>query len=197
MAEVRDRILGAAIEAASIHGIGRMSVGDVARRAGLSRPTVYKHFPSKQDLLSAAVQHEAQKLLGAVLAAVDEVDDPREALNAGVRTALRLVREHPLLDRVVRTEPERLVPLLTTDDGLVLSVLRPPVEAVVAAKLGLSDPVVARRLADLLTRLLISYALNPPDDPPEVVADVLIGMTFDGVGSLVARRRATSEGRAR
>jgi hypothetical protein len=42
-----------------------------------------------------------------------------------------------------------------------------------------------RRVADMLARLLISYALNAPDDPPEVVAEVLAAVMVDGATSLV------------
>ena len=55
MDSMGERILVATIEAASVHGIGRLSVADVAKRAGVSRPTVYKHFPSKDALVAAAV----------------------------------------------------------------------------------------------------------------------------------------------
>ena len=100
---------------------------------------------------------------------------------AAVLLTLELARQHPLLDRVVRTEPERLVPLLTTDEGLVLPLARAPVEAVIGERFpGLGD-VVRRRTADVLVRLLISFALNAPDDPPEVVADVVAGLLVDGV----------------
>jgi AcrR family transcriptional regulator len=189
--ELGERILDAAVEAASIHGITRLSVADVAKRAGLSRPTLYKRYPSKQALVSAAIIREAARLIGAVQRAVDAVDavDPGEggkaALIAGMGTALRLLREHPLLDRIVRSEPETLIPALTTDDGLVLSVVRPPIEAMIADHFGPLDPVTSRRIADMLTRLLISYALSAPDDPPEVVATVVAAVVVDGASSLV------------
>lgn len=186
MSAVASRILTATIEAASIHGIGRLSLSDVAKRAGLSRPTVYKHFPSKDALVEAAVQREITVVLEAVLRETETVDDPKEALTVGLRTALLLAREHPLLDRVVRTEPERLVPLLATDDGRVLALLRPPIEEIISRKLRTRDQVVVRRLADTLVRLVISYALNPPDDPPEVVVDVLLDVIFSGVDSMLA-----------
>ena len=180
MGDVGDRILAGAVEAASIHGIGRMSVGDVAARAGLSRATVYKHFASKDELVAAAVRREATALIDAVVAHVAGVADLREAVTEAVLVTLQLARAHPLLDRVVRTEPERLVPLLTTDDALVVPVLRGPVEAVVQERLPDLDAVVVRRVADVLLRLLISYALSAPDDPPEVVAAVVGGLVVDG-----------------
>jgi AcrR family transcriptional regulator len=187
--QLGERILDAAVEAASIHGITRLSVADVARRAGLSRPTLYKRYPSKDALVSAAIVREAARVIEAVQQAVDAVDPgegSKAALIAGIGTALRVLREHPLLDRIVRTEPETLVPTLTTDDGLVLSVVRPPIEAMIAARFEPPlDPVTSRRVADMLTRLLISYALNAPDDPPEVVATVVAAVMVDGASSLV------------
>lgn len=186
MIDARERILAAAVEAAAVHGLRKLSVADVAKRAGLSRPTVYKHFESKEVLVAAAVQREASAMIGAVRQVVDGIDDPRAALEAGVLLALRLVREHPLLDRVVRTEPEALVPVLTTDDGLVMSAIRLPVEQMIAAKFPGLDPVAGRRLADVLARLLVSYALNAPDDPPEVVAALVTAFLADGALSMHA-----------
>jgi AcrR family transcriptional regulator len=192
--DVSDRILSAAVEAAAVHGVNRLSVADVAKRAGMSRPTLYKHFPSKDALVAATVQREAAAMAQAVRDVVDPIDDPRRALEAGVLLALRLVREHPLLDRVVRTEPETLVPLLTTDASPVMAALRVPVEGMVAAKLPCLDEVASRRLADVLVRLLVSYGLSAPDDPPEVVAGLVAGFLVDGVGS--ATLAATVHGEA-
>jgi AcrR family transcriptional regulator len=174
------RILDAAIEAAAIHGISRLSVGDVATRAGLSRPTLYKYFPNKDALVAAAVEREARQLVVAVLAAAEAHDSPKDSLEAGFLTALRLTREHPLLDRIIRTEPETLVPLLTTDGGPVLLLVRQTVERVITSRSPDLDPVMARRTADVITRLLVSYAISAPDDPPEVVAASVASFLVDG-----------------
>jgi TetR/AcrR family transcriptional regulator, repressor for uid operon len=42
------------------HGYGKFNLSDVAAQAGISRPTLYKHFSSKEDLLSAFSQFELQ-----------------------------------------------------------------------------------------------------------------------------------------
>jgi len=177
----RDRILTATIEAASIHGLARLSVSDVAQRAGLSRPTLYKHFPSKDDLIAAAVQREAAALVAEVVAATGPGVGPREGLEAAVLIALRQTRDHPLLDRIVRTEPETLVPLLTSDSGPVMLLVRQTSEAIINNTMPGLDPVRARRFADLVTRLLISYAISAPDDPPEVVAAAVVSILADGI----------------
>ena len=102
--DVRDRVLQAAVEAAAIHGISRLTVGDVAKRAGVSRPTLYKHFRSKEELVAAAVEREADRMVSAV-APAELPDDPRAALEAGILAVLQVTRDHPLLDRLIRTEP--------------------------------------------------------------------------------------------
>jgi AcrR family transcriptional regulator len=165
-----EQILDAAIEAASIHGISRLAVGDVAARAGLSRQTLYRHFPSKDALVAAAVQREATTIIDDAVAAAAGSHDARSGLEAAALAVLGAAREHPLLDRIVRTEPETLLPLLTADGGPVAVQVRTTIETAMGERLGPADPLHLRRLADMVTRLLISYAVSAPDDPPEVVA---------------------------
>ena len=180
----RDRILQAGVEAASIHGISRLTVGDVAKRAGVSRPTLYKHFHSKEALVAAAVEREADRMVEA--AAIHELPaDPRAALEEGIRSVLRVTRDHPLLDRLIRTEPETLLPLILEDGGPVSLRVRGTIEAILRERFDPVDEVVLRRYADLVTRLIISYAVNAPDDPPEVVADIVATVLIDGAWSLI------------
>jgi AcrR family transcriptional regulator len=170
---VRDRILDAAIDVAIDHGIARLSVGDVARRAGLSRQTLYKYFPSKQALVAEVVLREADQIVRQVIEAAVPFDDPRDALEAGFRATLRLTREHPLLDRLVRTEPGSLLPLLTSAEGPVMSAVRDAVEGIVELKFPEISPYQRRRGADVIARLLVSYAVAPPEDQSEVVATTM------------------------
>ena len=176
--QTRDSIIDAGIEAVSLFGLNKLSMSDVATRAGISRPTLYKYFGSKDELVAAAVQREAESLVVSVLAAADGNTTPLEGLESAIAAALRLTREHPLLDRIIRTEPESLLPYLTTDriggdggtgGGAVLLFVRTATEALVRDRLEL-DEITSRRLADLIARLLVSYSISAPDDPPEVVA---------------------------
>jgi AcrR family transcriptional regulator len=180
---VADRLLDAAVEVATIHGLARLSVGDVAKRAGLSRQTLYKHFSSRDALIAAAVVREATTLTTQIIAAAAPLDDPADALRAAIVATLRLTREHPLLDRLVRTEPETLLPFVVGDTGPVAGTVRAVVEQIIDQKTPGLSPVELRRVADLVTRLLISYAVSAPDDPPEVVADVLADVLTAGLNS--------------
>lgn len=175
------RILAAAIEAAAVHGVRRLSVSEVAQRAGVSRPTLYKHYASKDELIAGVVAAETERIVAEVVATVGDTDDPREAIEIAILTTLRLAREHPLLDRIVRTEPETLLPLLTADGGPAVPAIREVVQSILAVRLPHLTEVEHRRAADALTRLLVSYAVSAPDDPPEVVASTLSHLLVGGV----------------
>ena len=172
----RERLLDAALEAAAVHGLAKLSVGDVARQAGLSRQTLYKHFPSKDALVAETILREAQRMVVQIVAAADAEPDPQRSLEVAILTTLQVARDHPLLDRLLTTEPESLLPLLTTEGSPAMVRVRSVVELLVAerspAGVG-DDPVALRRFADVVTRLIISYAISAPDDPPEVVAHYL------------------------
>ena len=169
------RLLDAALEAATLHGISKLSRGEVAGRAGLSRQTLYRYFPSKDALVSAVVSAETSQLIEKVVAAALPFEDPQESLEAGLLAALRVTRDHPLLDRLIRTEPEALLPLITTEGSPVMTQVRSIVEMILAERTPdvATDPVALRRFADVVTRLVVSYAVSAPDDPPEIVAHFL------------------------
>lgn len=169
---IEQRLLDAALEAGTIHGIAKLSMGDVAQRADLSRQTLYRYFPSKEALVTAVVSAETAKLVEQVVGAAGAQDDPRASLEAGLLAALRVCRDHPLLDRLVRTEPQTLLPLLVAEDSPAMVQIRAVVGHIVAERhpAVATDPVALRRFADVVTRLLVSYAVSAPDDSPEVVA---------------------------
>jgi AcrR family transcriptional regulator len=189
---VRTQLMVAALDAATVHGITKLSMGDVARTAGLSRQTLYRYFPNKDALVAEVVAEETARLIEQVLAAGAQHEDPRDRLEAGFLAALRATREHALLDRLVRTEPETLVPLLVADGGPVIAMVRPVVETVVASGQPHLDAVRLRRLADVITRLLVSYAVSAPDDPPEVVAEFVATALTHGAASTLTHGAAST-----
>ena len=150
-APVPERLLDAALDVAAMHGLNRLSVGDVAKRAGLSRPTLYKHFASRDELVSQMVLREAGRIVEQVIAAAERHDDPFESLHDAILTALHLLRGHPLLDRLLATEPEALLPLLIDGRGSVLdavhAVARQVMETAPEPALALSVPLVVEARA--------------------------------------------------
>lgn len=182
---VTDRLLDAALEVAAMHGLSRLSVGDVAKRAGLSRQTLYKHFGSREELISQTVLREAGRIVEQVIAAAETEDEPQASLERAIVETLTAVRDHPLLDRLVATEPEALLPLLIDGRSSVLDAISLICRQVLDGRLPEVAEDQTRAAADVLGRMLVSYAVRPPTDDPRVIArflsDAIIGGLVAGV----------------
>jgi TetR/AcrR family transcriptional regulator, repressor for uid operon len=178
----RARLLDAAFACAGRFGLGRTTMSDVAREARLSRQTVYRYFPSKHDLLMALVLREEEVLLETIRSAVEPHADLRPALEAAFRTILSQMRAHPLLDRLMATEPQELLPYLTVEANPVRDMGVRLMEQVFADRMEGVSPVLMHRAAELCSRIVTSYAIMPPDDEPEVVAVQLAELVCNGLG---------------
>jgi Bacterial Tetracyclin repressor, C-terminal domain len=88
----------------------------------------------------------------------------REAILFCLRTA----REHPLLDRLLASEPEVLLPFLTTRGGGLVARARSVVEEL--AERWDVAPELIHRAADVGVRAMVSYVVTPTEDDPEDVA---------------------------
>ena len=182
------RILDSAFDCVAQVGLARTTVEDVARAASLSRQTIYRYFPSKDHLILALVLREEEKFLDGVRAAFAEHDTLQAALSEGVEFCLRYAREHPLLDRLLETDAETLLPFLTTRSGPVIARARDTMFRLLSEKAWLNANL-ATEAADLLTRVLISYALTPSERPPhDVAADLARIVTIALTGKEDPRR---------
>ena len=101
-------LLDAAHDCVMAVGLRRTTLTDVARRAGVSRMTVYRRFPDVQALLQALMTREFL----AVLTEVVQVQAPsaRERMMLGVSHGVRALSEHPLFNRLMDVDPELLMP---------------------------------------------------------------------------------------
>lgn len=179
--DTRDRILEAALQAMCVHGLSRLTLEDVAGEAGVSRQTLHRYFGTKHALIEAAIVREEETFLDRVRAAADRHEDLRPALEEAVAEALRAAAEHPLLGRLLATEPETLLPFLTTGAGPVLSAARPALERLLSERVPHLSPVQVGRTADVLTRVVVSYAINPPPEPADEVASELADLIVGGL----------------
>jgi AcrR family transcriptional regulator len=82
--ETRDRIARVAAELHQEKGVAQTTVSEIARRAGVTRVTVYNHFPELGDLLPACDAHytsiHPDPDFGAALARTEPGERVREAL---------------------------------------------------------------------------------------------------------------------
>jgi AcrR family transcriptional regulator len=163
--EGAERILDAAIKQVEDFGIRRFTVDDVARRVGVSRVTVYRHFPKKGRLVEAVVLRELHRFLRAIDAAVAPYERLEEKLVEGVVFALSYLHEHKLLNRLLRTEPELLLPTLTVHAGPILSASREFIAGFARNEarnggLPLTEAEI-EAVSELLARAVLSFVLTP------------------------------------
>jgi AcrR family transcriptional regulator len=160
---VSERILDAALALSAASGVQHLTMDAVARRARVGRMTVYRRFGDRQTLVEALGVREGRRCL-AELDAAARADDPiEEQVAAGFVTSLRIAREHPLLGRLARVEPETVLAALSDDGAALFGMAR----AYLAGRLresqraGVLGDVDVEQAAELLVRLALSFVLIP------------------------------------
>lgn len=107
--EARSRIIEAAIQSIERRGPHNTTLSDVAADLGVTRPTIYRHFATSNELLVAA----AQTTLGGWTARIGElvahITDPTELLVEGMAYIVERLPSEPLLELLLDTERGRLV----------------------------------------------------------------------------------------
>jgi AcrR family transcriptional regulator len=104
-------ILDAASECVLAYGVRRTSLSDVARRAGVSRPTVYRRWPDRRALVADLMTRE----LGDVFRQAAQQPAAGTARERAVAQFLAVtagLRGHPLLDKIIQVDPELLQPYI-------------------------------------------------------------------------------------
>jgi AcrR family transcriptional regulator len=157
----RDRILDALIAHVSEVGIRKLTMDDIAQRAELSRVTLYTYFPNKQAIVRAAVLRELERFFEQLDAAAALHESPEDRLVETFAHGYRYLIGHPLVQRMIRAEPELLATYLARDTPAI-----PLAREWVAAKLiddggallGDTDPTEA---AELIVRAVHSLVIAP------------------------------------
>lgn len=158
-----EKLLDSALSAFLDFGIKRTSMGEIARRAGISPATLYRRFESKNDLVEAVSLREAQRYVAEIDERVRAVTEPDEQLVEIFVAFVTTLAGNDLLRRLLGTEPEIILPRLTTDAGPILAVGRGYLaeklrELLVSAPVPAFDPDL---VAEIMARLALSLALTP------------------------------------
>lgn len=161
------RVLDAALLAFLDFGIKRTSMVEVARRGGLSLATLYRRFASKSDLIRAVGLRQTREFIEEVDAALErQVDRDASAEDQIVELFAAFInglRRNQLIHRLLATEPELVLPYLTTQGAPVIELGRDYLAEFITrlqreGKLPDYDP---EPLAEMIARTALSLALTP------------------------------------
>jgi AcrR family transcriptional regulator len=142
-------------------GIRRTTLTDVARRAGVSRMTVYRRYPDVDAVLRDLMTREFGRLMEE-LAASGSGADGRARVVARLSAGVRALRAHPLMRKVMEAEPELLLPYVLGRMGetqrRAVAMIAHDVAA--AQEDGSARPGDPRLLAQSLLLLAQSFVLS-------------------------------------
>jgi AcrR family transcriptional regulator len=167
----REQLLDATKAVVAEQGFHAVSIEAVARRAGITRPIVYRHFDHLPALLDALVERETARALAQLVAFMPSElgDDPREGLVRTLRAYLQAVESDPVTWRLVLVPPEGAPPLLRRRIAAGRAAV---VKQLAGAAAGSPDPELTARalsaVADEAARLLLA---DPGAYPPERILD--------------------------
>ncbi|MFC4913199.1 TetR/AcrR family transcriptional regulator [Actinomadura gamaensis] len=164
--ETRARILRAAHDQFCRMGIQRSTMEDVARRAGVSRITVYRRFATKDALVEQVVRQEFRRYFDRFLIDIREARTAADRVVLGFTSALRAIRGNPLIGGLMETEPDLLVPSMVNDGGRTVATVR----RFVAGQLrqeqragNVPDEVDADLVAEMMVRVSASFLAIPSE----------------------------------
>lgn len=162
---VEDEALLDAVQACVLAvGVRRTTMTDVARRAGVSRMTLYRRYADVTSLMQALMTREFTQILAEVEADAAARPSARERLVESAVSGVDRLTRHPLFLRIVDVDPELLLPYITTRLGAFQRAVVEAMEARIAdglqdGSVALDDPAAAARTIELALR---GFALQTP-----------------------------------
>lgn len=177
--EATARVLDAAYEQFCRLGLRRSTMEDVARRAGVSRITVYRRFTTKDALVEHVVRREFRRYFDQFLTDIRHAGTAADRVVLGFASSLRAIRGNPLIGGLMEIEPDVLIPSMINDGGRTIATVR----RFLAGQLRreqrdghVSDEVDVDLVAELMVRFSASFLVTPSElvdlDDDEQLRDV-------------------------
>lgn len=144
------------------HGVRKVSMTDVSIEAGISRGTLYRYFPTKEDLLAALATYIADEYRMAIKRAVEAEPDLERRVGVVIDGIVQFLAARPQLERLIEAEPEFVMGIWRGNFGDLLAPIR---DAIAPA---FTSPETGRRrtrdldvVAETILRLALSYQVIP------------------------------------
>ena len=168
----QDAVLDVATELLGTYGVRRVSLSDLSSAARVSRQSLYRWFGDRDGVVRAVLIRERDRFVEAALAAAADKPDVGPALEAVITKTLQMAATHPLLNRLRLSDPEVLLPLLASANNIVSTTVSAVIVEFITSRVPDADPVRVDEAADVFTRLIVSYLVNPPAIPPARLATI-------------------------
>src|SRR5215207_4248089 len=184
-----ETILAAAQRSIRRRGPQKLSLSAVAEEAGVSRPTVYRWFPTKTLLLAAITAYEVEQFDAGLLALADRYDDPGSRFDAALRYMVTYLDETMGAD-AISADPAFALQSLADSLGphidSVAGVLGDALDQIPAVRSG---ALTREQGAEMLLRVAYSHYLVPNPDPDRLLSTMRV---FAGVAPLRSSPSRTS-----
>lgn len=169
---LRATVFNAMHELLITHDWSSVTMSDVAKRAGLSRQTLYSTFGNRQGLAQAYALQLAEKFAGEISDSI--LRNPGEietALHEGINGFLLSSSRDPLVRALLTGEikPE-LLRLITTEAGPLIERATEVLTPALADSWMQIEPRQARLAASIIARIGISFISLPPNDPDHLAS---------------------------
>ena len=155
--EIPEPILAATRETVLAVGVRRTTLTDVARRAGVSRMTLYRLVPDVTTLLLEVMTRDFAALLHDAETRAGRRRTARARIVATTVDVVRRLPQEPLFRRVLDVDPELLLPYLTQRVGATQRLAVGHLRRMLAD--GVADGSVRRGDLDLLATTLVMSAV--------------------------------------
>jgi AcrR family transcriptional regulator len=115
---IESAALDAARDCVLAFGVRRTTLTDVARRAGVSRMSIYRRWPDVRSLVADLMSREWHSVLVGVASAAERSQGTQRERGVAQMVAMaRALREHPLLRKIRDVDPEVLLPYMLARRG--------------------------------------------------------------------------------
>ncbi len=190
-----EAILDAAVVEFERHGFRRVALDDVARRAGVSRTTIYRRFSNKDELIAAVIERENVVLFAEI---ADELKHAGPQSNYYVEAfthAILKFRRHRVLNRMMRDEPALVIELAGRHYSAAIIRMAEALRVIFPA--GFAERIgeqAVNELADTILRYAAMVLLLPSAQPVESADEIRAFATQHFLPSLPAALRAVPAG---
>jgi AcrR family transcriptional regulator len=186
-----EAILDAALVEFERHGFNRVALDDVARRAGVSRTTIYRRFANRDELVGAVIERENLVLFADIAAELKNAGPKSNYYVEAFTLSILRFRRHRVLNQMMVDEPALVLALADRHWGAGIERMAEALRVIFPA--GFADRIgehAINDLADTILRYAAMVLLLPSAQPLDTAEDIRDFATRHFLPSLPAALRA-------